>query len=283
MQIQTRTLTRQPCGQSVEDFSDPSVIETLNAHAQTPGLWALGINGYPVFSTQTDLILADYSAIDAAKAKVPEDLTIYTDETAGNLTKLLDSIDESLSKDQQSEVDAMAKAIEDAIAALEYKDADYQAVDAAIDKANALNKDEYKDFSDVEAAIAAVVRDKDITEQAAVNEMAKAIEDAVAALEYKDADYAKVDEAIAKADALNPDDYTDFSAVEAAVNAVVRGKDITEQDKVGRYGFSDRECDREPGKETRRGDNRRSVRAAGGYRSAKRRPDRRYHISGNRR
>ena len=62
--------------------------------------------------------------------------------------------------------------------------------------------------------------------------MAKAIEDAIAALEYKDADYSKVDEAIAKADALNPDDYTNFSTVEAAVNTVVRGKDITEQDKV---------------------------------------------------
>ena len=110
--------------------------------------------------------------------------------------------------------------------------ADYQAVDAAIEKANALNKDEYKDFSGVESAIAAVVRDKNITEQVAVNDMAKAIEDAIAALEYKDADYSKVDEAIAKADALNPDDYTNFSAVEAAVNAVVRGKDITEQDKV---------------------------------------------------
>ena len=90
------------CGQSVEDFSDPSVIETLNAHAQTPGLWALGINGYPVFSTQTDLILADYSAIDAAKSKVPEDLSLYKDETVINLKKLLDSINEKLSKDQQS-------------------------------------------------------------------------------------------------------------------------------------------------------------------------------------
>ena len=49
---------------------------------------------------------------------------------------------------------------------------------------------------------------------------------------YEDADYSKVDEAIAKADALSPDDYTNFSEVEAAINTVVRGKDITEQDKV---------------------------------------------------
>ena len=80
----------------------------------------------------------------------------------------------------------MAKAIEDAIAALQYKDADYTKVDAAIAKANALNKDNYKDFTGVEAAIGAVVRGKDITQQADVDAMAKAIENALAALQYKD-------------------------------------------------------------------------------------------------
>ena len=126
----------------------------------------------------------------------------------------------------------MAKAIEDAIAALQYKDADYTKVDEAIAKANALNKDNYKDFTAVEAAVNSVVRDKNITEQSEVDAMAKAIEDAIAALQYKDADYTKVDEAIAKANALKKDDYKDFSGVEAAVKAVVRGKNITEQSEV---------------------------------------------------
>ena len=116
--------------------------------------------------------------------------------------------------------------------AMTYLPADYSKVDAAIAKANALNKDDYKDFSGVEAAVNAVVRDKNITEQAKVDAMAKAIEDAIAALQYKDADYTKVDEAIAKANALNKDEYKDFTAVEAAVKAVVRGKNITEQSEV---------------------------------------------------
>ncbi|WP_418932103.1 hypothetical protein [Hominenteromicrobium sp.] len=77
--------------------------------------------------------------------------------------------------------------------------ADYSAVDAAIAKANALEKDNYKDFSAVEAAINTVVRDKNITEQGEVDAMAQAIENAITALQYKDADYTKVDEAIAKA------------------------------------------------------------------------------------
>ena len=110
--------------------------------------------------------------------------------------------------------------------------ADYTAVDAAIAKANALNKNDYKDFTGVEAAVNAVTRGKNITEQTEVDAMAKAIEDAIAALQYKDADYTKVDAAIAKANALNKNDYKDFSSVETAVKAVVRGKNITEQSEV---------------------------------------------------
>ena len=77
--------------------------------------------------------------------------------------------------------------------AMTYLPADYTKVDAAIAKANALNKDDYKDFSGVEAAVNAVVRDKNITEQSEVDAMAKAIEDAIAALQYKDTDYIKIE------------------------------------------------------------------------------------------
>ena len=71
------------------------------------------------------------------------------------------------------------------IVAMTYLPADYAKVDAAIAKANALNKDNYKDFATVEAAVNAVARGKNITEQSEVDAMAKAIEDAIAALEKK--------------------------------------------------------------------------------------------------
>ena len=71
------------------------------------------------------------------------------------------------------------------IVAMTYLPADYTKVDAAIAKAKALNKDNYKDFAAVEAAVNAVVRGKNITEQGTVDAMAKAIEDAIAALEKK--------------------------------------------------------------------------------------------------
>ena len=67
-----------------------------------------------------------------------------------------------------------------------YLPADYTKVDEAIAKANALNKDNYNDFSVVETAVNAVVRDKKITEQSEVDAMAQAIEDTIAALQYKD-------------------------------------------------------------------------------------------------
>ena len=69
--------------------------------------------------------------------------------------------------------------------AMTYLPADYTKVDAAIAKANALEKDNYKDFSAVEEAINAVVRDKNITEQDKVDAMAQAIENAITALVEK--------------------------------------------------------------------------------------------------
>ena len=202
-----------------EDFKNGTVAELLGeAFAQA--------GDYPKFNGP-----ADYSSVDAAIAKANAlNKDEYKDFSA--VETAINSVVRGKSLAEQAKVDTMAKAIEDAIAALQYKDADYTKVDEAIAKANALNKDNYKDFTAVEAAVNSVVRDKNITEQSEVDAMAKAIEDAIVALQYKDADYTKVDEAIAKANALKKDDYKDFSGVEAAVKAVVRGKNITEQSEV---------------------------------------------------
>ena len=176
-------------------------------------------------------LFADYTKVDEAITKAKAlNKDDYKDFSA--VDSAVNAVVRDKNITEQSDVDKMAKDIEDAIAALKYKDADYTKVDEAITKANALNKDEYRDFSGVEAAVNAVVRGKNITEQSEVDKMAKAIEDAIVALQYKDADYTKVDEAIAKANALNKNDYKDFTGVEAAVNAVVRGKNITEQSDV---------------------------------------------------
>ena len=175
---------------------------------------------------------ADYRAVEAAMAAIPTDLTVYTDESVAALNTAVDGVVRGKALASQANVNAMAQAIDNAITNLKYKGANYTKVDAAIDKANALKKEDYKDFSGVEAAMNAVVRNKNITDQSEVDAMAQDIENAITALQYKDADYTKVDAAIAKANALNKDNYKDFTAVEAAVNAVTRGKNITEQTEV---------------------------------------------------
>ena len=113
--------------------------------------------------------------------------------------------------------------------------ADYGAVDAAIQAASALNKDLYKNYAAVSDAINAVDRSKKRDEQAIVDGYAAAINAAVAALEYKPADYSAVDEVVAKASGLKQDDYEDFSAVTNAINAIDRNKNITEQAEVDAY------------------------------------------------
>ena len=217
-------------GTAVDDFTDGSLLEALNANTENSAEWVQGINN-PTFRWDKCNIAADYSKVNEAIAKANA-LNKDNYKDFSGVEAAVNAVVRDKNITEQTEVDAMAQAIEDAIAALQYKDADYTKVDEAIAKANALNKDNYKDFSAVEAAVKAVVRDKNITEQSEVDAMAKAIEDAIAALQYKDADYTKVDEAIAKANALNKDNYKDFSAVEAAVKAVVRDKNITEQSEV---------------------------------------------------
>ena len=223
-----------------QEVANPVDLEagtyTVEVNADNCEVFNLNITITADTATHTQTIVmtylpADYTKVDEAIAKANAlNKDNYKDFTG--VEAAVNAVVRDKNITEQNEVDAMAKAIEDAIAALQYKDADYTKVDAAIAKAKALNKDNYKDFTGVEAAVNAVVRDKNITEQNEVDAMAKAIEDAIAALQYKDADYTKVDAAIAKANALNKNDYKDFSGVESAVKAVVRGKNITEQSEV---------------------------------------------------
>lgn len=174
---------------------------------------------------------ADYTAVDAAIAKVPEDLAVYTDETVCVLNAAVNDVVRGKDMSERKLVDNYAKAIEAAINALAYRSADYTAVTKALDRIPSdffLYADET--VQAVEDARNAVELNKTITEQETVDAYADAIEDAISALKYKPADYSAVDNALAGI----PSDlsgYTESSvhAVRDAQNAVVRGKNITEQ------------------------------------------------------
>ena len=162
-----------------DEMKNEAFAAALNGSDDSNG-WSF-VNGQVLCGAEP----ADYRTVEAAMAAIPTDLTVYTDESVAALNTAVDGVVRGKAFVSQANVNAMAQVIEDAIAALQYKGADYTKVDEAIAKANALNKDNYKDFSGVEAAVKAVVRDKSITEQSEVDAMAKAIEDAIAALEQK--------------------------------------------------------------------------------------------------
>ena len=182
---------------------------------------------------------ADYSAVDAAKAKIPADLSIYTDETVKALNDAVAAVVEGKKASEQAVVDGWAADIEAAIRGLAEKDADYSAVDAAKAKIPAnlsINTDEtVKALND---AVAAVVEGKKVSEQSVVDGWAKAIEDAVAGLRVKSASLEELKAAIAEAEALNSALYTpeSFAAVTTALENAKQVRDsapeITDQTRV---------------------------------------------------
>lgn len=110
--------------------------------------------------------------------------------------------------------------------------ADYTAVDEAIKAAEALNKDDYEDFSAVTKAIEAVDRTLTSEEQAKVDAMAKAITDAINGLVKKQPvvepdDPGKTD---IKVDLDENEDTADFKDVASVGDVKVKdeeGKDLT--------------------------------------------------------
>ena len=182
---------------------------------------------------------ADYSAVEAAKAKIPADLSIYTDTSVKALNDAVAAVVEGLPASRQSEVDKMAAAIEAAIKGLTEKDADYSAVDAAKAKIPA-NLSIYTDetVKALNDAVAAVVEGKKASEQSVVDGWAKAIEDAVAGLRVKSASLEELKAAIAEAEALNSALYTpeSFAAVTTALENAKQVRDsapeITDQTRV---------------------------------------------------
>ncbi len=136
------------------------------------------------YGLDTTELLAKLEEAKAIEAKGGD---LYTDKSWSSLVATIAGVEYLLDSGfgTQEKVDTYVKNLTNNINGLTYKDADYSAVDAAIAKAEALNPDEYKDFSGVTEAVNAVVRGLDTTEQAQVDAMAQAIEDAIAALEKK--------------------------------------------------------------------------------------------------
>ena len=106
-------------GTAVSDFTSADVLTGLQTNAGTGIKWVAGIN-HPTFDWDVWHIPADYSAVDAAIAAAKAiDSNLYSNYA--DVETAIGKVDRSKSKAEQAKVDAMAKAIEDAIAALEKK------------------------------------------------------------------------------------------------------------------------------------------------------------------
>lgn len=100
---------------TADEMKMDSFADVLNAGDKSNG-WVF-VNGKALGGAEP----ADYSAIEKALKNVPSDLTVYTDESVAALNKAIDGVIQGKAAVNQAAVDAMAKAIEDAIAALEKK------------------------------------------------------------------------------------------------------------------------------------------------------------------
>ena len=116
------------CGRESSNFTSANVLTDLRNNASTGIEWVVGIN-HPTFIWDKLNILADYTKVDEAKAKVPSDLSVYTDETVKVLKEALALVEEGKNITEQATVDGYADAINKAIEGLVKKNKDYKVIE----------------------------------------------------------------------------------------------------------------------------------------------------------
>lgn len=162
---------------------------------------------------------ADYTAVDAALAKIPADADLaayYTNDTATAVIAARNAVVRGYNKTKQPDVDKMAADIETAVANLKLIPADTTALKAAIDEAKRVNSalytaDSYNAMKAELDKAEALYAKTDLTKkdnQAEVDAQTKALNDAITALVPAGADYTKLNNAIKAFEALTESDWT---------------------------------------------------------------------------
>ena len=100
-------------------------------------------------------------------------------------------------------------------------------MDEAVAKADALNEADYTDFSAVKAALEAVDRTKNITQQAEVDAMAQAIEDAVSGLTRKSTGSDRDDSSSTPSYPVTAPDKADNGSVSVSPKNAIQGSTVT--------------------------------------------------------
>nr|WP_303223157.1 Ig-like domain-containing protein [uncultured Blautia sp.] len=106
-------------GAATTDYLDKEVI--FSFHSVKNGTWyerVFNVSKTNGTLTITPVAAADYTAVDAALAAVPKDLSIYTDETVAAVRAAVDAVNKNCTVYQQADVDKMASDITAAVKAL---------------------------------------------------------------------------------------------------------------------------------------------------------------------
>ncbi len=201
------------------------------------------------------LTTANYT--EAAKAESAYKLiniNYVTDETAAGLTSAYNALIavHGLDLSNQAKVDAATANLNEWLAKVQYKPADITAAQEMLLRAANIDRTLYSDMTAVDEAVEELeaTLTLDIRYQNRINRATSALQSAIDSLLKNSADYSSVDDAIAavnEREHLIKDTYADtygftaqifysnWSAVENAMNAVQRGLDLTQQTTVNAY------------------------------------------------
>ena len=148
----------------------------------------------------------------------------------------------------QDEIDSAVAALNDLLDNPVYKAASYTAADTAIAKADALDRDQYQDMTAVDEAYAALeaLYGLDARYQSDIDTAVANLNAAIKALKVKEADYTAVNDAVAAVENKKLEVqtrygmeasvyYSNWSAVETAVNNVVYGLSYDQQSTIDAY------------------------------------------------
>lgn len=135
----------------------------------------------------------DFTKANEVLKEVPQDMSIYTDETAKAVQAAKEALEKAIAekwdRTRQTETDDLTKALEEALADLKKKPADQSKAEAAKnnvpDDLSVYTDESVKKLQDALDTLNALMPNSDITQQDALDQAAADVEAAIQALEKK--------------------------------------------------------------------------------------------------
>lgn len=195
---------------------------------------------------------ADYTSVEEAISSADayiQNSDLYTADSMKALTDAMSIYDADSNPSgtiqygysvlYQPQIEVWAEGIYNAISSLAYRLADYDELNQVYNQALELqkHKDDFFDFSAVEAAMKAVDFNVKVTEQDKVDAMTATLNEAIQNLKYRLADYTAVNEAVSRAQSYVASNYTDesFQALRTVLRSIDYSLDLSHQAEVDAY------------------------------------------------